>query len=159
MENTPGKGPFSRRSSAGSVGAYGVRWYAPHAFLTRDSARNLIKFISARRGDSAFYLFGSLATTTPPYRLARNLGVLLRQSAVRTVTDALQDGMSAQESGALADLERWGVPLDLLSVAHALLNVKERQMVLSEGIVVLFEAARADDVVLTTDEVNTLRKS
>lgn len=159
MENTPGKGPFSRRSRSDYVKAYETRWYAPCAFLTRDSLLSLMRFIADRRGDSAFYLFGSLAATASPYRLARNLGVMLRQSAAHTVTDALQEGLSAQESAALADLERWGIPLDLLSAAHALLNVKERQTALSEGVMVMFEAARTDDIVLTTDEVNALKRS
>ena len=65
----------------------------------------------------------------PEHRLARNLNSLIQRSAVSPVSDVLSDGLSDIEVNCLIKLEGWGINIELLGVAHALLDINDRQRV------------------------------
>lgn len=127
MDQTRGKGPFAERSRPDPPEQRRPRWAAPPVEPTRPRLRALLHFIAVRHDAGLLTFFQQLARTAPTLRLVRNLTVLLRLLLQHEVVDVLQDGLSELESSALSQLERWGISLELLGTAHALLNVRERQ--------------------------------
>lgn len=126
MDQTPGKGPFSRRATTRPK-FDAPRWSAPTVDLDATNIQALLTFIRRQNDIGVYQFFKSLAVMEPQYRLARNLTELLRCMAIRRVVDVLNTGFSEMENTSLMSLEQWGVPIELLGVAHALLNVRSRR--------------------------------
>lgn len=88
----------------------------------------------------------------PAKRLARNVSKLVSRLANGPVTDALNHGLTPLEHDALSQLERYNVPLDLLGVAHALLDVRLRQTLAVRIGVEMAEARDTDPPIHTYTE-------
>lgn len=127
---TRGKGPFAKRQRAERT-AVELRWSAPRIDLTSDNIAELITFAERKCDPAVAKQLTTLAQMPPEYRLAKNLSELLRQMAAKEVTSVLDNGISDSENATLAALEQYGIPVELLGVAHALLNIRERQMLVS----------------------------
>lgn len=91
----------------------------------------LLSCISACEPDGvACRLFTDRAKEKPVRRLAINLQSTLGLMALVEITDILTDGMAGVEIAALFQLEDIGCPETLLEIAHGLLNVHERWILL-----------------------------
>lgn len=130
MGQTPGKGPFARRSGAKRISS--VRWKTPLVQLTPADTADFLRYLKGRNDPAALRIFTDLIRMPPRYRLARNISALLRCLAASDITDVLAGGLTDVEDSILASLERSGIALHLLGVAHALLHVRERQLVLCQ---------------------------
>ena len=126
-ENTRGKGPFARRTRPSPPNYRAPRWHAPPMDLSEPNIRKLLDYIELRNDTGVTVFMRGLAVMEPHVRLARNLCSLIRLMAAKEVDDVLRDGFSDVENRTLIQLESWGIPADLLGVAHALLNVRERR--------------------------------
>lgn len=126
-KQTRGKGPFACRARIGPVDHMAPRWAAPFTELTTDNILSLLQFLKGKNEFAVRDFFIGLASMESRFRLARNLSSLLRLLAERDIEDVLSNGFSAAENAMLIRLEGRGIPLDGLGVAHALLNVRERQ--------------------------------
>jgi len=89
-------------------------------------------------------LFAELAVTPPAARLGRNLGVLAGILSERSVAVVLEDGLLLDERNALLELEIQGVTQDSRATSHALLNVKER-WIMVKTLSGVFGAARGTE--------------
>lgn len=103
-------------------------WAAPRVDLNSANLRSFMSYVRKKADTGVVRLFEQLARMRPTYRLARNLSEMLRVMARgdKPLTDALE-GLTLVEDGALSQLERGGIPADLLGVAHGLLNMRDRQ--------------------------------
>ncbi len=124
MRDTPGKGPFAQRAR---TAASASRWVAPPVELSESNILELLRYVQRKNDVATLRILQGLASLRPEYRMARNISSLVRCMAQRNVVDALQSGLSDNEVGVLANLEHWGAPIGMLGVAHALMNVRERQ--------------------------------
>lgn len=129
---TRGKGPFAKRQRDQRVN-HDMRWSAPSVELHADNIEALLKFAKLKCDPAIVKQLSTLAQMPPEYRLAKNLSEVLRQMAAKEVTSVLVNGLSDSENAALAALEQYGVPVELLGVAHALLNIREKQMLVSNA--------------------------
>jgi hypothetical protein len=75
-------------------------------------------------------VFFNLATYNPTHRLAINLRVVLGQMALREIRNVPKDLLSEREYKALVELHLVGVPEKQLEVAHWLLNLYDRWIML-----------------------------
>ena len=125
MDDVRGKGPFARRSPPTRQKTF--RWVAPPVEADRESVKALLSFVKRKNDTATFRILASLACIRPEFRLARNLGSVARCLATKSISDALQEGLLPNEVGVLSNLEQWGIPFELLGVAHALLDVRARQ--------------------------------
>lgn len=71
-------------------------------------------------------LFASLSLLKPARRLAENLARELAILSQRSVHKIVSDGLMESETAALLELEDCGMSLSNLTVAHGLLNIRER---------------------------------
>lgn len=127
--NTRGKGPFASRGQThpSPPDHRSPRWAAPPVDLTRTIVDDFLNFVSSRKDPGVLAFFVGLAEMKPQYRLSRNLSSFAKLLAMHDVQDVLIDGLSEMENNVLMQLEKWGIPLDLLGVAHALLNIRDRR--------------------------------
>lgn len=108
----------------------------------------LLSCISSCEPDGiAHRLFTERAKETPVRRLAINLQSTLGLMALVEITDILTDGMAGAEIAALFQLEDMGCPESLLEIAHGLLNVHERWIMLKSMSRKFREAAAQTDSV------------
>jgi len=127
--NTKGKGPFASRGQlrTSPPDHNSPRWAAPPVTITDDSIEEFFKFLSSRKDAGVLAFFVGLSKMKPQYRLARNLSSFAKLLAAHDIRGVLIDGLSEMENNVLMQLEKWGIPLDLLGVAHALLNIRDRR--------------------------------
>ena len=129
MKETRGKGPFAKRGKRYPPDYEAPRWSAPRIALDKENILEFLKFIRRKNDKGLDKFFTNLATMRPEHRLARNLNSLIQRSAVSPVSDVLSDGLSDIEVNCLIKLEGWGINIELLGVAHALLDINDRQRV------------------------------
>jgi hypothetical protein len=75
-------------------------------------------------------LFISLSAQEPVYRLSVNLHAMLNLIYNHEVGDVLRDGLRDNERAALIELDSSDLPVEFREVAHGLLNVHERWVML-----------------------------
>ncbi len=136
--STRGKGPFARRARPDPPDYDAPRWSPPRVPMTENGIRFLLRVTQNQCDAGVHKLFTDLAELEPRHRLARNMANFSRCLAERDVTDVLQGGFTKIENGALLGLEQLGIPMDLLGIAHGLLNARERQAALRMGLGDLF---------------------
>lgn len=117
---------MSRDTSSGECTEH---WSAPRVDLTAENIGQLLKYVERHSDDGVFRLFKQLANMEQGYRLAKNLSETLRVLAASCapISDALCGGITKIEDRALVQLETSGISIDLLGVAHVLLDIRERQ--------------------------------
>jgi hypothetical protein len=107
-----------------------VRWFVkdvPDArSLNSSDIHSLLKWLSDHDEADSFRFFRKLAELSPHHRLVRNLTELSRLLLHTTVKSVLVEGLNEQEHAALRQMEMSSAPLDLLGIAHSLLNIEER---------------------------------
>lgn len=153
--NTPGKGPFARPVKNIEIINNAKHWQAPRVDLTPESVASLLKFCKNRCDAGVFDLFKNLALMPATARLARNLSQTIRCLVGDIVTSALADGLSINEHNALFQLEKCGIAIELLGVAHELLNIREREITSSKLNELFFDARINNKTLIReTDESN-----
>jgi hypothetical protein len=110
--------------------------------LTAANQRALQRLMQRHCDAGVQKLFAGLASTLPQFRLSRNLREVLGHLARRDFSYVLNGGLSAAENSGLQQLEKSGITLELLGVAHSLLNVRERQDAIVAFHDAFFEARR-----------------
>jgi hypothetical protein len=146
-----GKGPFARLRRPDPPDYQSPRWTAPRVELNAESCGALLEFLREHNETGLRRLFQGLAGMRPEYRLTRNLGALLRCMAQADVSDVLQNGLSVLENGALMTLEQLGASLEVLGVAHTLLDIRARQMLVG-SVGDQFLQAKSQRETITPDE-------
>lgn len=77
-----------------------------------------------------FDVMRSLASCRPDIRLAINLKVFLKLTITGEVTNILNEGLTRRERAALIELDMGNFSIPMREIAHGLLNVHERWMLL-----------------------------
>ena len=131
-----------------------TRWSAPRVTLTQDNIRKLLGFIAGKHEPGLYAFFKQLAMLTSAQRLARNLSELMKKLSSHDVDDVLRDGLSEFEYATLASLEQLGISLQLLGVAHSLLNIRERRL-FAKTYSDNFEELRNSNVMLAVEPLST----
>lgn len=139
--DTRGKGPFANKQR--QISGLGGHWAAPDISLTGSLLSAFLDFVRGRTDNAVADFFAVLAKLTPSGRLIRNLVELMRLMVRKDVTATLVDGLTDVEAVSIAKLEQVGIPLELLGVAHKLLNIRERDKFL-ETFSQPFTAAKRD---------------
>jgi hypothetical protein len=101
------------------------------SFPRGEEIRELIEELE-RRGASLTTknIFKTLACLRPDLRLAVNLKNLLGMNVLHEVENVLAEGLGPGEREALIELDKLDMPLRLKEVAHGLLSVHERWMLI-----------------------------
>ena len=82
--------------------------------------------IDCRVSDKSKLLMARLASLPPTVRLIVNFKSLLAQMATGPIFNVLTEGLAPQERAALVELDVRGLSVQSREVAHGLLNVHER---------------------------------
>jgi len=104
--------------------------------------------------DKSKLMIARLVSYPPPVRLAVNLKTIIGLMVGGPIYSVLNEGLLPEERVTLVELDMRGLPSHAREIAHGLMNVHERWLMMKNARHMFKEAQKAKDAYLTPNEAS-----